>query len=670
MVEQKIPLSKVWIEETVDFLYNIYKDKISKKQIEEFVLKKFSNNYKKVIGNWRSIYTFTQGIENIDNVLVKLYNDNNILCANGSIIYNPLQEASPLTPILDQNEKTRDEIKAKMFEAVQSGDNKRKRSLDGMQYSEKVVMNSMYGSQTQKGSILSSTDSASAITTQGREWISEMMWSIEKYLLGNICLKNSNEFYRYFQIISRRIIDESFLKYLSYYPTIDDCIEKIFDMVSGMDDRKDFLSSNGFKRIIEKIKSFSDIELIKFYYVDNLKQLILKNTIFQQIFIEIINIPDNFYDPYDIPESYRDKIDFLWNITKNFVYSNINTYDRVNKYMTRKRKCILMSDTDSVMVCLDEVFDWINCITNNQYKLKEDQNIRFKIVNTLSSLISNVCNNACYRLSSSCNVPEDQRKRLKMKNEFLFLRMILFTSVKKNYATLSALQEGRIIPEKDRLVNTGGKLTSSNIIQEIKERMNQIIRYKILEPPIPNPIEVWRELIDLENHIRNEIKSGNKHYLLISKYRGMVKGYANPEGHDVNRAVTIWNRLYGLEHPISAYETIYKAKTIVLTEEDAEKYITDPIWKEKVLDLVFDKYGKHRREFIGQDFRAYGLKTIAINAMNGNPEKIPEWLIPIIDVDSIIDQHTRVLKDLLVSIGLHQTKINSKKSKTSTLINF
>lgn len=664
-------ISSLWIKQAIKTLKTLYPNDGNDK-IEKFILKVFKDRYQKGIGHWRSIYTYENGEEDIDDIMINTINDKTTIVANGSVVYTYDQVPSLIYNFLNTSEGKRKTFKKQMLEAGERGDKIGYNDFFALQYKHKERMNSAYGVQTQRGSIVANTDSASAITLQARELISEMMWSIEKFLMGNCCFDNPNEFFMYLDyIMNTDWIDPSLMQYIDYIPTTKDCADKLDKSLFEMDRNKSFRTSKAFEKVIEYINSFNENDRIKYYYKDNLFGLVEKNKVFKNIFNEIFKEKEEFLNPYDIPNTYKDKIDFLWKLCDNFVFSRILNYKRVNKYINRTRRCILMSDTDSIMICLDEFMGLVSDILDNKINIKSDMNNRYKLVNTISSLLSNVCNVMCYKIGESVNAPENERHRLAMKNEFYFLRMILRSGVKKNYSTLAGLQEGKIVPEKNNLLNTGGNLTSSNLVPEIRERIEFILKEYLLKPYDINPLDVWNQVMGLENHIKSEILNGNKSYSLRAKYGGMKKGYANPIGNDLYRGVTIWNRFYKEKgYDINPGESVLKVKTIVKTPDDAVKYIKDPVWLEKTLDLVFDKYGKHRREFQGEDFSSFGLSSICINATPGLPDKIPEWLIPIIDIENIVDMHLKPISDLLVSIGLYKTKINSNKSKLSTLINF
>lgn len=664
-------LSQIWKEKMINILFFLYKDKgINIDQIQKFVEKEYRNNYRFVYGKWRNIYQFKNGENNIDNIVDEIFNDNSVIAANGALIYNHNVEPSPIYILLTIRLAERKKFKDLMLKAIVEGNKIEERNNDRLQYKKKEFANSAYGVMTMSSGFLSNCDSASAITLQARQISSEMLWNIEKFLVGNMSFYDSNELMLYInKIMHEEWEDESLLNIITYIPTVKDCCEKLNKSIFEINGYSDFLNSELYQVLLDKFNYFTDEERIKYFYKDNLYDLILRNQYFEDLYSKILGNAEEFLDPYNIPESYKADLDELWKVVNNFVFSKFLTYKRVEKYQNRTRKSILMSDTDSIMICLDELFKVIETRTKNKFEYRVNLSNRYKLVNSSAFLLSNVCDYMCNKLAIYCNIDPKERSRLKMKNEFFFMRMILFAGVKKNYVTLTTLQEGRIVHEKNRLKNTGGKLTSSNLIPEIRDRMNQIIKTKMLEPIEVNPVEIWKEVMELQRFIYNEIMSGNKKYALFGKYKGMSDSYKNPERIELLRAVILWNRLYP-EYHIDEGSTVYKVKTKVKTINDVEFYIKDPIWKEKVLDLVFDKYGKHRREYQNQDFSKYGLSALAINALENSPPSIPNWIIPIIDIDYIVEIHIKPIMDLLSSVGLHQTKINSTRRKINTLVNF
>lgn len=665
-------ITNYWKEKMTDSLYDLYKDRgISIEYIKEFVNETFNKNYQSATGKWRNIYKFQNGENDINNICEEYMNDGSIISANGSIFYNYKVEPSPVYDILTIRLAERKKFKDLMLKMVELGKKREEKNYDRLQYAKKAFSNSIYGGMTMSSGFLSNCDAASAITLQARQLSTEMLWDIERFLTGNISLYNTNELMAYIHhILNKPFKNIDLLKDLSYIPTVLDCEERLHEMLYEMNGLKDFYNSELYQAILTKIHHFTVDDRIKFYYKDNLLKFFEKNKIkFKELWGSILANTEEFLDPYKIPDSYMIELKKIWEYCDNFVFSEFLSYKRVEKYIERTRKCILMSDTDSIMICLDELMNHISFITDNYYDYKVNMSNRYKLVNSIAYLLGNVCDVMCLRIGEFSNVDPSERHRLKMKNEFFFMRMLLFPGVKKNYVTLCTLREGRVVPEKNTLQNTGMKLTSSNIRPEIKDRINRIIKEYMLKPMEVNPIDIWKEVLELKRFLTNELLNGNKKYALYAKYKGMIENYKDPTRIELVRAVVLWNRLYP-EYAIEEGSAVYKIKTKIKTLADVEYYIKDPEMKEKVYDLVFDRYGKHRREFKNQDFSRYGLTSLAINSLDNYPAKIPEWIIPAMDVEFIIDMHLRALLDLISGVGLHQSKLSSQKKLFNTLINF
>ena len=146
------------------------------------------------------------------------------------------------------------------------------------------------------------------------------------------------------------------------------------------------------------------------------------------------------------------------------------------------------------------------------------------------------------------------------------------------------------------------------------------------------------------------------------------KNIKDPERTAAARASCIWNLLYTDDYIVPG-DAVYMFDTNLMSEQDLERI--DPKFndiKEKIRKNVF------RVNSLGMNFSSFGLKAFAI-PVNGNTKKLPEWIIPFIRIDSMIQKHlqpiTSLYSSLLLSPARYQSEGSStKKMGTSTLIRF
>lgn len=646
-----------------DSLYMIYKDKKSFDEIQNFVNNIVDERYLPAVGHTRNIYKGETGTFDMNMTLKKTLDDKRILGSNGSLLYSPDDLESPTSTLLLDFIAKRKVEKNLAIKLENEGRFEEAKYKDNLSNTLKIYTNSGYGIQLMRGSFLYNTDSASIITGQARELISEMCWGIEKFLMSNMAFSDLNEIILYIKCTINSPFDEKMMDYIDKIPKIDDLIERYIFITSTVERHNSYVVK--YMNTIERMfKNMNEKERVLFYYKNNFIDFVLNNVKIQNIFRKILESNVEFYDPYKIPEDFANDFAILLDLFDNFVINPILTHDRVNKYLTRKRHAILLSDTDSIMPSLNKQVELFKLLFKNIDF--DNEMIMFKTVNLLTNFCTHVCDMNAAEYCKACNVPERYISRINMKNEFYFQRLIMYSKQKKNYSARKRMREGKLIPEEGQLTNVGRALRAASLNNTVTKMVNEIIENSILKAKTINPIEILIKVNEIEDLIRERLENGDKTFGILKRFSGEDK-YKDVETTNIARMSIIWNRLYPLD-PIEAGDMFYAFKTNIEKPEDCNK-IQDLEIRAKVLDLIFDVDHKHIREFKNQDFSRFGLKEIGIPKI-GKPDKIPDWLIPLINIPDLITQHTQPIISLLPSIGIEKSKIDSTKSIKSTLVSF
>ena len=182
-----------------------------------------------------------------------------------------------------------------------------------------------------------------------------------------------------------------------------------------------------------------------------------------------------------------------------------------------------------------------------------------------------------------------------------------------------------------------------------------------------DPVNILHGVHEIEDHIDKSIQEGDKTFGIFTRYNG-INNIKDPVRTTAARASCIWNLLYPDDYIVPG-DAVYMFDTNLMSEVDLERI--DPKFndiKEKIRKNVF------RVNSLGMDFSSFGLKAFAI-PVNGNTKKLPEWIIPFIRTDSMIQKHlqpiTSLYSSLLLSPARYQAEGSStKKMGTSTLIRF
>lgn len=718
-------ISEMWKQRTIEVLTTLYGDEINKEYLEQYLdnqIKAKQANFPQL--SMRNLYTTEHFQIPLDSLLETVEKEDLCIEANNTLTYSLNRLESPLPIILIKQKAERNAHKKKMLKAKEEIAVMKKngtfkdgcpkdiemRTEDGMQLKIKTFMNSIYGVQGQKGSILYSPDTAGAVTSQGREMIAEMTWTTERLLYGTLHFYSIDEFLSYLVQVKKEIkYDSEWLKYISYIPTEKEVENKIIHSamksVTGLYNCEENIGAV----VFSFIHHMNETERIYFYYSWNLFGLIEKNYKVFKLFDDLISLKIDYLAPASQPseeviQKYKDYLgldynnpDTIKNITAtmddatkkefmNFiVYSKYNptlskickliedlvmthmsTPKRTLKYQTKRRRAIVVSDTDSVIVNL---FPYVHnlyhlhCIENHipyqgDHVAFYDEPMHFKLVNIMAYICTFGTVVAGDIFVKGAHIPQNYRKWVEMKNEFLFKRLVMYANAKKNYVVNTRLQEGKII---DDMPATGIKLNSSVIHPEVKKRIMDVIANKIIKSPTVNPIEILKSIKDIEKYIVDSIKGGDLTLGRKARYSG-PRGYkTGVYRNDAGRAAFIWNILYpNSKINPGDYGSIFS--TTILTADDVGKKMAKRFPQEA--QILLDKI------FADKNLAPYGLRSIMIPLNNESVKKLPDWLIPYIDYAKITNRHMQSLISLTSSLGLRMSAISSSKQSYSPLISF
>jgi hypothetical protein len=327
-----------------------------------------------------------------------------------------------------------------------------------------------------------------------------------------------------------------------------------------------------------------------------------------------------------------------------------------------KRKAILGCDTDSNFVGLEKYFKFVESKFN--YK-NYDINREYGIANSAILYLANFIQKELNRFTANCNLTPEKQPIIRMKSEFLYRKM-MFTRNKKQYAGLLIGREGHII-DPPKLDMKGMSIKKSTVNNTTRSVFNNIIYNDILNSKKINYFMIFLKYRNLESIIRDSLSNGNTEFLKPDKVNEF-SSYAFPERMMVVRGTFIWNYIY----PNESIQLPTKINILKLKENSLDLIEDDEI-KNKILE-AFSYYenkksnSKIEREFFEKmaKIKDYGLSVLALPK---NIEKIPDWVIPLIDYDSIIDDNIRVGNLIIESIGGKLMSYNNQEFYSS-FINF
>lgn len=689
-------LTEMYKEKMLSVLNTVYGDKIDKEKASLYLDRVISESEADKVTLWmRNLYTtknFGVPLNDIMNVI-----EQNDLCieANNTLTYSLNKVESPIPKILIKNKADRNSHKKKMLGWKEQIATQKKDGTfyegcpadlnckleNGFQLKIKVFMNSIYGVQGQRGSIIYAPDTAGAVTSQGRELIAEMTWTMERLLYGTLHNFSSSELFAYLDTIKHEVhLDSPLLKYIDYWPTAHDVQQRLINSIhitAGIDTEIDKISVS----LYNFVHSLTPVERVFFYYKNNMFGLIEKNFKVFDLFDQIIKSPTEFistapgYEGHPNPgyDEFMPIINHICEILDEFVIVKMSTPKRAKKYQTKRRRGIIVSDTDSVIINLHPYVAnlyKLHCIVNNEeYKGEHvgfhNEPLDFKLINVMSTICVHATVVAGDILAKQGHTPPELRKWIDMKNEFLFKRLAMYSNAKKNYIVNVRLQEGKVI---DEISTTGIKINSSTIHPMVKEKMLGCITNELLKTENPNPINVMLAVKQIEKSIIDGVTSGDLSLGRKARYSG-PRGYkTGVYASDAGRAAYIWNKLYP-NYKISTGDYGYIFNTTLYTKEDVEKKMMKrfPNEAKMLIDMVFE--AKDTSDAKDSKLAQYGLRSIMI-PISDSVKKLPDWLIPFIDYPKLTNKHLQPLITLLPSVGLKLSALTSSKSTYSPLLVF
>lgn len=652
-------LTEFWKKKCIEVLQSIYGDGLVLDKVSLFLDNLIANSAKPM-AQLRNIYE--ERVWEVElNDIPKIIHENHLICgANGSYTYEHKVKMSELSELLIKWLKERSELKNKAILCDESGDIAGSRKYDNLQNSRKESNNSTYGVSAMNGYILYSPDTASMITSQGRELISEMMWTLEKFLGSNMVFKTMNEFYSFInESLRDNISIDMIRKYNIKIPSFSMLTKRLKELLYHIpEEEKKGIDNN--KSIFLMLKNIEKdpVKAINFYYKYNLYEFLRHNPKVMGIIDWIMVQNKQFNSPLpgimknSEASVYIEPINELVSIFMHFVILPLPTNDRMEKYKTRGRYIIPISDTDSVITRLDSWIEFVS--TNGKVKFDTfyDDSTIFRSANIMAYICTEICNFMGRNMAKHCYVPEENRGRINLKNEFFFKSLILYPNIKKNYSAWTIMREGVAV---NKVSNTGLALEGSNINPYVKSFLKKLIFEEIHSVKDVSVTNIMRRIYELERNIRDRVL--NDRDISFAKYSSYKTSYrTNPFSDSRVRAVELWNHIYP-DNKIEPYNKIYIINT-VLEREEQINLINDLHMREVIHNKIF-KFPADKSAV------PFGLRTIAIP---DSMKQYPLWLKDIIDVNKLIEHHINSITSLLPAIGVFVNRINSTRNHVSSLI--
>ena len=360
-----------------------------------------------------------------------------ILAGNGTLFYNQDRMQSPIADLIDERISAR-----KKYQKIRDTfpqDSEEYDHYEMMQAEAKIRINSIYGSFGAATFQLYNMYTAASTTGTAQSLISTTGIAFESFIGNFVKFKSFGECI----VFMENIVQE---EYVLNPQGIKQCRDKqeIYDLMINQFEDDVFDEESCGDLLWDYIDRLSPEELTKIYYKNRIYKF-LENDVVMNILIRVFNKIDDFNNPNSVPECAKEDLELLWAYVKEYVFYNHAYNERINRLKNDRREVVKVIDTDSNLIHVQPWVDFLeeNLLPRCDTHMDKDTTT-FACVNTLAFLVTSMLRSLLDKYCADCNVLERYWKRINMKNEFCFAKLLL-SSVKKRYVAKIILREGRPI---------------------------------------------------------------------------------------------------------------------------------------------------------------------------------------------------------------------------------
>ena len=533
--------------------------------------------------------------------------------------------ADMLKFLLDRRRAT----KSEMFEYINT-DPEKFNSLDRSQKIDKLLANSYYGVTGEKNSIFYDRHMGPAVTYTGVQIITTSVMAFEAFLANNIEFNNVDDALIFIDRVLSQEYEYEFL--IDDDKTVDN--EQLANYLYSRIN-KNGITDKDYTLIYNTVKNLSVEECSYIYYKNNLLKFFENSAVLDLLKDILTGEHGVVTNNGKIVDENKESLDLLWDICKEYVMYDYIPYDRYERALNNTRKAVLLVDTDSNFINLDPFYRFMK----NNFEIPDTNDGTNAVINVMIYVLSKFIQKSLDRLTENLNVPEDKRSIINMKSEFLYSRLLLTTN-KKQYAGNLIGQEGNIL-EKPKLDMKGMAIRKVTVNQTVREYFTDILENDVLRASKIDIPKILAKFRQLEKIIADDLRAGNINFSIPNNLNE-VGSYKYPFRMQQVRGMLIWNQLFP-ENLINPPDKINILKLKAETLQDLE-----PIYGTKEFDIIRETI------FENEDLQKYGFTVIA---MPKDVDKIPEWLIQFIDIDSIVSDNVRNGIIILESLGVKALNI-------------
>ena len=520
------------------------------------------------------------------------------------------------------------------------------------QGNEKVIANSYYGAAGADTSVFYNLYVAASTTGTGQALIATAETSFEALLEGNIKFFDLDECLLF---IDRVIKTDMDMNFKVSNPYSDDMVKRVVDRLLSQF-RDDQSNNDDYRTMLTTIVSnLSKYDQLRLYFKNNLYIFLRDVSEVKELLTILCSETKSFRNPNKVPEEIEDTITTLW----QYIFHNVchihPTRSRIVRDSQHTRFATVTQDTDSTMVTIAKYMELM--LTQNlttQVAAENEDELDFICCNIMAYILTRYSQCFLERYCQDVNMPAEQHKRINMKNEFYNLTMIL-TPKKKRYVSYTRLQEGQLI-DPPMVKISGLDFIKSTTSDDVKSFFTSIIHDDILNVDEINVSSIIRKIKNFREILRNSFLNGELTYLNLVSAKE-PEAYKKPYSQQAIKATIVWNaveknRLINLPEKIFIVKMDYKT----------EKRFNDNIDRfGDVADII-------RKEIFESPIGEIAKGGITVVGIPQNIDRLPQWVIDTMDIDTMVDDIISKFNPILESLGDITLRTRSGTSHMSNII--
>ena len=348
----------------------------------------------------------------------------------------------------------------------------------------------------------------------------------------------------------------------------------------------------------------------------------------------------------------------LWQGLKKWVAVAWTPPDMPRIVGEMRRRVVILTDTDSTFLNLHPWMEWLR---ENAGLEGAEEDVQLTGMNVMVYLLRLMNDDQMAELTKNLGVPEEKRRLINFKSEFVISRMVL-TNGKKHYTALLKFQEGaRIVGDKVELKGLAMKKTTT--AKTTGTHFEKSIETRVLRAPEVDRVGMIKDIVSLEDRIRASIAAGESTYSSPAVL-GRLSEYADAHSMPVVRGMIAWNAVE-VNNPIREGDRVNTFRLKVGTDAalltaEMEKFPEGSEMRKALACLLEEFFGHTTPESLSKN----GLNWIAVPK---DVAKLPEWVLDLIDKDSVLQANTSVIHPILESVGVRVIKLPAPETYSNVI---